>query len=138
MPDSQTNNEDIKRREIRFSTFDPAAEPARDAALLLANVPGIENVQTLTRDTLQVCYDLRHISQQIIEESLADIGFHLENSLLSRMRRALVYFSEETQLANAGRSHDQTNATLDVHIHCYHLRRHGCRDPRPKHLRHYS
>ena len=132
------NNEDVKLREVRFCTFDPIAEPARDAAQLLMNAPGIENVQTLTRDTLQVCYDLRLISQQIIEESLAEIGFHLENSLLCRLRRALIYYSEETQLANMGRSHDQANATLDIHMHCYQLRRHGCRDPRPEHLRHYS
>ena len=132
------SDEDVKLREIRFCTFDPAAEPARDAAQLLINAPGIEGVQALTRDSLQICYDLRLICQQVIEESLAEIGFHLENSLLCRLRRALIYYSEETQLANMGRSHDKANATLDIHIHCYQQRRHGCRDLRPEHLRHYS
>ncbi len=134
----QSSDEEIKLREIRFCTLDPNAEPARDAAQLLMNAPGIEGVQALTRDSLQICYDLRLISQQIIEESLAEIGFHLENSLLCRLRRALIYYSEETQLANMGRSHDQANATLDIHIHCYQQRRHGCRDARPEHLRQYS
>ena len=138
MPDRFLSNEDHKQRDIHFCAIDPAAEPARDAARLLINVPGVDSVRTLARDCLQVRYDLRQISQQIIEESLADLGFHLDNSLLCRMRRALVYYCEETQLANMGRSHDKANATLDIFIHCYHQRPHGCRDCRPKHLRDYS
>jgi len=129
---------DIKQRMIRFCALDPAAEPARDAVQLLLQAPGILDVQAMGRDYLEVRYDLSHISLQLIEESLADIGFHLDNGLLCRMKRALVYYSEETQLANCGRSHDQANATLDIFIQCYQLRCHGCRDTRPEHLRRYS
>lgn len=138
MPDTVLNDELIKLREIRFCSLDPTAKPARDAAQLLLDALGVEAVQALTRDTLQICYDLEQVSQQIIEDSLVELGFHLENSLLSRMKRALIYFSEETQLANMGRSHDQANATLDVFIKSYQQRRHGCRDPRPEYLRYYS
>lgn len=140
MPETVLNNNDehTKLREIRFCSLDPHANPARDAAQLLLNASGIEDVQALTRDTLQIRYNLEQVSLQIIEDSLVELGFHLENSLLSRMKRALVYYSEETQLANMGRSHDQAHATVDVFISSYQQRRHGCRDPRPEYLRYYS
>ncbi len=138
MPDSSPPTEEIKQREIRFCTFNPTAEPARDAAQLLLDAPGIETVQALTRDSLHIHYRLYQISLQIIEESLAELGFHLDNSLLGRMRRALIYYCEETELANMGRSHDKANVTLDIFINCYQQHPHGCRDCRPKHLRDYS
>ncbi len=138
MPETILNNENIKLREIHFCSLDPNARPARDAAQLLLDAPGVEEVKALTRDSLQIRYNLEQISQQIIEDSLAELGFHLDNSLLSRMKRALIYYSEETQLANMGRSHDQASATLDIFISSYQQRRHGCRDSRPEYLRHYS
>ncbi|VAX00418.1 hypothetical protein MNBD_GAMMA20-500 [hydrothermal vent metagenome] len=138
MTDSWPLSEEIKQREIRFCTLDPSAEPARDAAQLLLNAPGVETVQALTRDNLHIHYRLCQISLQIIEESLVELGFHLDNSLLCRMRRALIYYCEETELANMGRSHDKTNATLDIFINSYQQRRHDCRDPHPKHLRNHS
>jgi len=138
MANTLPDDENSKRREIHFCAIDPAAEPAREAAKLLMNAPGIESAQSLARDCLQVCYDLEQINLQIIEESLAELGFHLENSILCRMKRALIHYCEETQLANMGRSHDKANATLDIFINSYQQRLHGCRDPRPKHLRDYS
>lgn len=138
MSDSLLPNEEIKQREVRFCTLDPTAEPARDAAQLLLNAAGVDTVQALTRDSIHIHYRLSQISLQIIEESLAELGFHLDNSLLCRMRRALIYYCEETELANMGRSHDKANATLDVFINSYQQRNHGCRDPHPKHLRNHS
>ena len=138
MPDSVLPSEELKQREVRFCTFDPAARPARDAAQLLLKAPGVETVQALTRDSLQIHYRLTQISLQIIEESLSELGFHLDNSLLCRMKRSLIYYCEETEMANMGRSHDKANATLDIFINCYQQQPHGCRDRRPRHLRHYS
>ena len=131
-------NELLKQREIHFHNHDPNAHDARDAMQLLLGVKGIENLAALTRDCLHISYDLRLISLQIIEAALLEIGFHLDNSLLNKMKRALFYYTEETQLMNLGYFHDQANSTLDVFVNCYTQRQHGCRDERPQHLRYYS
>jgi hypothetical protein len=128
----------IKQREIRFVSLDPQANPAREAMGLLLDTQGIEDSHALTPDCLQVRYNLTAISLQIIEEALETVGFHLDNGLLAKMKRALFHYTEETQLSNLGYPHDQANSTLDVFINCYNQRQHGCRDSRPPHLRQYS
>ncbi|MEE8379547.1 MAG: hypothetical protein V3R49_04165 [Gammaproteobacteria bacterium] len=128
----------IKQREIHFRSLNPNANDARDAMLLLMEINGIEDIRALTQDCLQVRYDLRTITLEVIETGLQEVGFHLDNSLLFKFKRALFYYTEETQLVNMGQLHDQASSTLDIFINCYHQRQHGCRDGRPPHLRQYS
>lgn len=128
----------IKQREIHFRSLDPNANDAREVMRLLLGVHGIEDICALTHNCVQVRYDLSKITLQIIETALQEVGFHLDNSLLLKMKRSLFYYTEETQLMNLGYLHDQANSTLDVFISCYNQRRHGCRDQRPPHLRYYS
>lgn len=128
----------LKRREIRFRNLDPHANDAREAMQLLLEVQGVEHIMATTQDSMHIHYDLRHITLQTIESALMEVGFHLDNSLLSKMKRALFYYIEETQLMNLGHDQNQTNSTVDVFINCYHQRQHGCRDQRPTHLRQYS
>ena len=128
----------LKQREIHFRSLNPEANDARDAMLLLMEIHGIEDISVLTHDCIQIRYDLRFITLEVIESGLQEVGFHLNNSLLFKLKRALFYYTEETQLINLGQSHDKTNSTLDVFISCYNQREHGCRDERPPHLRHYS
>jgi len=106
--------------------------------LLLMEINGIEDIRALTQDCVQVRYDLRTITLEVIETGLQEVGFHLDNNLLFKLKRALFYYTEETQLMNLGQLHDQASSTLDIFINCYHQRQHGCRDERPPHLRHYS
>jgi hypothetical protein len=128
----------LKRREIRFRNLDPRANDAKEAVKLLLEVRGIEHIMAITHDCLHIHYDLRHITLHMIESALVEVGFHLDNSLLCKMKRALFHYIEETQLMNLGHNHDQANSTLDVFINCYTQRQHGCRDQRPNHLRQYS
>lgn len=128
----------LKRREIRFCNLDPQANDATEATQLLLEVKGVEDIIATTHDCMYIHYDLQHISLQIIESALTEVGFHLDDSLLTKMKRALFYYIEETQLMNLGQPHDQANSTVDVFINCYNQRQHGCRDHRPAHLRHYS
>lgn len=127
----------IKQHEIHFRNVDPAANDAREALRLLMDAQGIVNIRALMPDCIQVRYDLRQISLQVIESALTEVGFHLDNSLLIKMKRALFYYTEETQLMNWGYQHDQASSTLDVFVNCYNQREHGCRDERPEYLRHY-
>lgn len=127
----------LKRREIRFRNLDPHANDATEAMQLLLEVNGVEHALATTQDVMQIHYDLRYITLQMLEAALIEVGFHLDNSLLCKMKRALFYYLEETQLMNLGHDQKQANSTIDVFIHCYNQRQHGCRDERPTHLRQY-
>lgn len=128
----------FKQREIRFNYPPPGVAPAREAALLLHGAPGIELIQALNEDCLQVHYLLTYTCLEIIEDALIGVGFELDNSLMAKLRRSLIYYTEETQLMNLGYNHDQASSTLDIFINSYEQRQHGCRDQREPYMRHYS
>ncbi len=128
----------IKTREIHFCNVGPASNDAREALRLLLGAPGIKDVRALNNHCIQVSYDIRQVTLQALEAALVEVGFHLDNSLLIKMKRSLFYYTEETQLMNLGYQHDQASSTLDIFVNCYNQRKHGCRDERPEYLRHYS
>jgi len=128
----------IKTREIHFRHTNPADNGARAALRLLLDARGIEKVHALGDNCIQVSYDIRQVTLQVLETALVEVGFHLDNSLLVKIKRALFYYTEETQLMNLGHQHDQASSTLDIFVNCYDQRKHGCRDERPEYLRHYS
>lgn len=132
------NADYIKTREIHFRSVNPVANNARDALRLLLDAPGIRDISALTKDCIQVSYDIRHVTLQTLENALVEVGFHLENSLIIKLKRSLFYYTEDTQLANLGYQHDQASSTLDIFVNCYDQRAHGCRDERPEHWRQYS
>lgn len=127
----------IKQRDILFHPLHPDPRPARSAALLLNEIDGVEYVEALTETRLQVHYNLHKITLAIIEEALGEVGFHLDNALLIKLKRALYYYSEETERANLGCPACQIKTTREIFVKHYRNREHGCRDPRPEHWRHY-
>jgi hypothetical protein len=132
------NSDLIKTREIHFRNVDPATNDAREAMRLLLGAEGINEIRALSADCIQIRYDIRQLTLQVLEAALSEVGFHLDNSLLVKLKRSLTHYTEETQLLNLGYQHDQASSTLDVFVSCYEHRKHGCRDRRPEHLRHYS
>jgi hypothetical protein len=89
--------------------------------------------------TLNLTYDLATITLEQIETALQEVGFHLDNSLISRFRRALYYFTEENERSNRGLSKLTCSHGCAIKIFAaqYRATKHGCRDPRPEHLRRY-
>ena len=128
----------IKHREILFSELHPDANPAESALFLLADVDGIVNVSAITPLSISISYDIRQITLAMIEAALSEIGFHLDNSLLSKLKRALFYYTEETQLENLGYNHAQSKSTTEIFINRYKQLKHGCRDERPNYYHHYN
>lgn len=127
----------IKHREIIFSPIHPDCDQAQTAAMRLADVEGVEQVQVISPEALGISYDLLSISLIQIETALEDAGFHLSNKLIYKLRRALYYYTEETQRANAGCPRGESNCTRQVFIQRYQQIKHGCRDNRPDHWRKY-
>lgn len=136
MPDKPIE-ELIKSREIAFVEPHPCPNQAGTAATLLEGMDGIIEVETRTSTELVVTYQLPHLSLTIIEAALCEVGFHLDGRLLTRMRRAMINYLEETQCANLGCSLGQSNCTTKVFVNRYQKIAHGCRDGRAQHWRDY-
>jgi len=132
------NSEFIKQREILFMSPQRDNDPAASAIALLKDIEGIIEAAHLHPFGIHVSYHLAKITLNDIEDALQEIGFHLDNSVLSKLKRALIYYAEDTQLANLGYDHAESKSTLEIFINRYNQLRHGCRDERPVHFRHYS
>lgn len=126
----------VRHREIRFCRLHPDETQAHSASLLLSDVDGVLHVQPLEPHLLHIRYDISLITLNIIEEALVEMGYHLDNSLMHKLKRALYYYTEETQRANLGME-GTCCADKQVFIKQYLKRSHGCRDERPEHWRNY-
>lgn len=132
-----TDAEDlIKRRELQFSNLHPDLNQAHSVLMLLADAEGMLDIKLVDGLNLFITYDVRHLTLEAIESVLIRLGFHLDNCLINRMKRALFCYSEETQRANLGVC-DNTDSTTQVFIKRYTSNYHGCRDKRPNHWRKY-
>jgi len=128
----------LKQREIAFCPLHPDDNQAESASLLLVDINGVHEVRPLNHHLLHVTYNIRHITLKTIEEALSELGFHLDNSLFAKLKRALFYYSEDTQLANLGYDHAESKSTTEIFISRYDQLTHGCRDKRPPFYRHYN
>lgn len=125
----------IKTREIYFCLLRPD-DQAADAARFLKDVDGVLEAEPHGTRQLMVTYDVTVITLNMIDDALIELGFHLANNLLAKLKRALYYYTDETQRANLGLDGADTN--LQVFINRYQRLQHGCRDGRPEHWRRYQ
>jgi len=134
-PDPET----LKHREVAFRDPLPGQQQALDAILALSDIDGVHEVSLVnqSRNAVRVSYDLRQIDLCTIEALLFELCFHLDNSLLTKIKRALYYYIEGIELENLAVSRDQDQSTRDIFTKCYLGQRHGCRDARPEHWRRY-
>lgn len=127
----------IKHREIRFCSFHPDPRQAHSAILVLSGVDGIVDVELDNERSIRVSYHIHRIHLQLLEEMLIELGYHLDNSLMSKLKRALHYYTEEVERTNLGCEKGHSNCTRQVFVKNYSRRPHGCRDDRPDHWRRY-
>lgn len=127
----------IKVREIAFCTLHPDADQAGSAAALLVEVDGVHRVEVEHAAVMHVTYHLLVVCLADIEALLQEHGFHLDNRLVHKIRRALAHYTEETQRDNLGCAKGESNCTQKVFVNRYRKREHGCQDDRPEHWRRY-
>lgn len=135
----RANPASVKHREIGFRDPHPDPHQAQTALLLLADVDGVVHVSIPDprRNNLHVSYDLARICLRMVEALLGDLGFHLDNSLMSKLKRALYYYTEENEMQALMVRDDQDANTREIFMRCYRCKIHGCRDVRPEHWRNY-
>lgn len=127
----------IKQREVIFCMLHPDPRQAHTAAAVLDGVEGILHLEVPDPAMLKVRYDLLRLTLQQIETLLSERGFHLDNSLMNKLLRALYRYTEDNERQNLGCPAGDSNCTTKVFISSYQRREHGCRDERPNHWRRY-
>lgn len=133
------NPASVKHREIGFRDPHPDPHQAQTALLLLTDLDGIlhASIPDSTGNTLHISYDLARICLRMVEALLGELGFHLDNSLMAKLKRALYYYTEENEMQSLVVRDDQDHNTREIFMRCYRCKTHGCRDIRPEHWRNY-
>ena len=129
------DHELIKHREIAFCSLHADPDQAKSAVLFFSDIEGISHLELIETHRLRISYDIRILTLQLLEEALVELGFHLDNSLLHKLKRALYYYTEENQQENLGCNNGQ--CTRDIFVSRYDRLQHGCRDDRPDYWRKY-
>ena len=126
-----------KQRDVMFNPLHDDENQASTASQMLIDLDGVVLADAISETHLIIRYDLRYFTLVDIEELLTTVGFHLDNNLLIKLKRALYQYTEETERANLGCLEGQSNSTREVFINRYQKLPHGCRDTRPDHWRNY-
>ena len=107
--------------------------------LLLADIEGIISVSIPdpSQNTIHVSYDLSLICLRVVEALLFELGFHLDNSLITKLKRALYYYTEQNEMDTLVIKTGQEQNTRDIFMRSYRCKTHGCRDERPEYWRKY-
>lgn len=137
MPQGHGHTHDTaKEREIRFNVTPPGQ--AQQALRLLAGMEGLSVVPAGSPEALTVRYDIADFTFQGLESALAAQGFHLDNSLYTKLVRAVVYFCEETQLRNLRSPERLIKKSNEIYVKAYEHHPHGDHDEMPPELREYK
>ncbi|MBU3696512.1 hypothetical protein [Dechloromonas sp.] len=126
-----------KEREILFSKFPPGQVP--EAADDLQRLEEVEVAPKYEKRAVDVAYDLQLHTLQELEEHLVDKGYHLDNTLMSKLTRALIHYVEETQLHNLGAPEKRLKrSSQEAYVKAWEHRPHGDHDETPPEWREYK
>jgi hypothetical protein len=132
------NQSDLnKRRELVFAN-EPAGQ-IEQAYVLLDGLPNCEVERSHKPNTLVVGYSLENYTLEGLDRALAEQGFVLDNSLLHRIGRQVVYYCEDTEIHNMGvPDHPTKKREEEIFIQAYDHQLHGDHDDTPPESRKYK
>ena len=123
-----------KRREIVFHPLPPGqVERALD---LLGALPKLK-IRQLGPLAVEIAYCINDHTLQDLEALLGQHGFHLEATLLIRVKRALVHYCEHVQQDNLHSPETQTKL-FKPHVEAWEKHPHGDHDETPAEWRQYK
>ena len=127
-----------KKREILFSKFPPGQVP--EAADDLQRMEDLEVRAKYEERALGVSYDLQQHTLRELDEHLVDKGYHLDNTLLSKLIRAFVHYVEETELHNleADGERPRNKSQNQAYPQAWERHPHGDHDTTPPEWREYK
>ncbi|MDX9707206.1 MAG: hypothetical protein RBT86_06470 [Azospira sp.] len=124
-----------KQREILFSRFPPGQVP--EAGDHLGSKESLAVEPCVERRSVAVGYELTRHTLGELEEDLVEQGFHLDNTLLNKLTRAIIRYAEETQLHNL-EAPERRKGTDEAYMHAWEQHPHGDRDDTPPEWREYK
>jgi len=126
-----------KKREIQFSKFPPGQVP--EAADDLQRLDAVAIQPKYDKRSLGVSYDLKDHTLRELDEHLVDKGYHLDNTLMSKLTRALIYYVEDTQLHNLGAPEKRLKRSAsEAYVQAWAQHPHGDHDDTPLEWREYK
>jgi len=125
-----------KQREILFAKFPPGQVP--EAAGLLGRLERLEVRPEIEQRQIGVTYSLADYTLQELEEHLIDRGYHLDNTLMSKLMRALIHYVEDTQLHNLEAPERLIKRSDEAYVHAWEQHAHGDHDDTPPEWRDYK
>lgn len=126
-----------KKREILFSKFPPGQVP--EAADDLRRLSDVEVAPKGEKRAVGVAYELQQHTLLELEEHLEDKGYHLDNTLLSKLTRALIHYVEDTQLHNLDAPEKRLKqSSQEAYVKAWEQRPHGDHDDTPPEWREYK
>lgn len=126
-----------KERNILFAKFPPGQVP--EASGYLGKLEHLEVEPRNERRVVEVAYDLHEHSLQELEGTLEDKGYHLDNTLMSKMMRALIYYIEETQIHNLDApDRPMKRSQSEAYTNAWERHPHGDHDDTPPEWREYK
>jgi hypothetical protein len=129
------SNDAVKRRDICFNAMPP--NQAEQARTLLASLDRLEVFPSPHAHTIVVQYNVLDYTLQGLESALVSQGFHLDNSLFHKIKRALIHYLEDVQLDNLRSPDRQTKSSREIFINAYGHHEHGDHDATPPEWRDY-
>jgi hypothetical protein len=132
-----THNADLqKQRDIVFSKFPPGQVP--EAADDLAALQRLQAQERREKRAIEVGYNLADYTLAELEGHLVDKGYHLDNTLFSKLMRALIHYSEETQLRNLDAPERLIKKPHEAYVQAWEQHKHGDHDETPPEWREYK
>jgi hypothetical protein len=126
-----------KERNIQFAKFPPGQVP--EASDYLGKLEHLEVAPRDERRAVGVAYDLHEHSLQELEGTLEDKGYHLDNTLMCKMMRALIYYIEETQIHNLDApERPLKRSQSEAYTRAWERHPHGDHDDTPPEWREYK
>lgn len=132
-----TSSDLRKHREILFSKFPPGQVP--EAADDLQRLEEVEVATRIEKRAVAVDYELQQHTLQELEAHLEDKGYHLDNTLMSKLTRALIHYVEDTQLHNLGAPEKLLKkSSQEAYVKAWEHHPHGDHDDTPPEWREYK
>lgn len=126
-----------KRREILFAKFPPGQVP--EAADDLQRIDEVEVAPQTEKRVVGVSYELQQHTLLELEDHLEDKGYHLDNTLLNKLTRALIHYVEDTQLHNLGAPEKRLKRSAEeAYVKAWEHHPHGDHDDTPPEWREYK
>lgn len=86
---------DYIRRRLVCLTRNGHASQAKDACAALRSIKGVHDAQPVKNHRLLLTYSLEHLTFELIEDLLSELGFYLDNSVLAVIRRNIFQYLED-------------------------------------------